>query len=55
MNFWTFLDRNGEGLFCLVVICFCFAFGACGDGHGCTMRLGCGEVATGAHTDAGAP
>ncbi|AKU93354.1 hypothetical protein AKJ09_00086 [Labilithrix luteola] len=55
MNFWTFLDRNSEGLFFFGVIVLCFAFGTCGDGQGC--RLGCQPSVSfrSSPTDGGAP
>lgn len=54
MTFWKFLDNNSEGLGFLIFIGFLFAFGTCGDGHGCRLRMGCGSVETGPPQDAGA-
>lgn len=53
MNFWTWLDRNGDGVFWLVVIGLCFAFGECGDHRGCHIRCGDGAINMGPD-DAGA-
>lgn len=50
MSFWTWLDRNGIGVGVVVlVLIITFAPG----GEGCRVRVGCGEVATGAQIDAG--
>ncbi len=57
MNLWTFLDRNSGGIFWLVVIALCFAYGECGSDRnkreGCHMQCGNAVMSTGP-LDAGA-
>lgn len=55
MNFWTFLDRNGHGLFWLVVLGLMFGFGTCGDGQGCRLRCAPTVTVKNSVADGGAP
>jgi len=40
MNFWQFLDHNGEGVALAIVLCVCFGFASCDEG--CHGRTGSG-------------